>query len=946
MKSSSYIILVIMFLSTSVFCQSVIIKSFEKDSDGGPSTPVLYNGKYYFTAYENGFGRELWCTDGTVAGTYMVKDIRPGAADGVEPFFELAAHVHNGILYFRADDGVTGTELWRTNGTSAGTFLVKDISVGGSDGNPGQFTTAGNRMYFVSNNSLYKTNGTTNGTTWLKSFNVVTNLYGFNGDLYFSADDNNQGQELWKSTGTTNGTNLLKDLNGVPGTSLPCNFNATNNTLFFMSTGSGGGYELWKTNGTAAGTVLVKDINPTGSGVAVTYADIETYTIGNEIYFRGNDGVNGWQLWKSDGTSAGTIMLSNISGGLYFYEELAFANNKFYFGAFTDTHYSMYDVVTNSVSLTNFPKKSYFNNRKRIFLNNDMYYTDKDTILGSELWKADGTPTGLAPIQETHLLNGWPISTTFSGFASIFGALGDTLLFTHGKSPTSFNVPLFAYNVSNTDTCFSPSVIVPVPIANDKTHFVWNTVDNNSQYQFRYREVGTTNWTTINTDKTYTQVNNLTPNTDYDYQIRTQCGSSWTTWSAVQSYNTSTIGNSNTPHILAEKQEDSTTQRLYWYRSSAINTVQFRYRPFNSNAAWITTGNNNGFKKLNNLIPNTFYEYQYRVNTGGWGNWTSNLYFNTASSSVISNPPIIIPDSINITFKVDMTNVNVNNSVSLKSDIDNFTTDFQLSDIDGDDVWETTLYLPDSAIYQYYFVKDGTNEMLTAANCTVDNNGIFNRQVSVFENDTTLSTVCWESCDSCIILPIVEDSVFVTFQVNMRDESVTDTVFLVGSFNNFQPIAMHDLNNDIIWEVTLLLPDSMDYQYRFFNNNMFETLDSNDFCLINQNAIWYRNSSIYSNDTTLLDVCFGFCDACLLSTGGQSNNLYLAEIYPNPTDKTLFLKNVPSLFHYYIFNTTGQLLQEGENSQTIDVVNLETGNYWIIITFEDEQIRRLQFYKN
>ena len=73
-------------------------------------------------------GRELWRTDGTAAGTVIVKDVMPGNGSSYPD--QMTAM--NDILYFVDADGVTGTEqsgaeLWRSDGTTAGTYVVKDL---------------------------------------------------------------------------------------------------------------------------------------------------------------------------------------------------------------------------------------------------------------------------------------------------------------------------------------------------------------------------------------------------------------------------------------------------------------------------------------------------------------------------------------------------------------------------------------------------------------------------------------------------------------------------------------------------------------------------------------------------------------------------------------------------------------------------------------------------
>ncbi len=86
---------------------------------------VRLKGRLYFGANDGTIGSELWRTDGTKAGTKLVEDINPAA--GSSPF-RLAAFKHR--VYFSADDGTHGRELWRTDGSAQGTKLFKDIRPG------------------------------------------------------------------------------------------------------------------------------------------------------------------------------------------------------------------------------------------------------------------------------------------------------------------------------------------------------------------------------------------------------------------------------------------------------------------------------------------------------------------------------------------------------------------------------------------------------------------------------------------------------------------------------------------------------------------------------------------------------------------------------------------------------------------------------------------------
>lgn len=135
--------------------------------------PYCVEPDVFFRADDGVHGFELWVSDGTAAGTRMVKDIHPGANNSLQsnPYFA----VMNGRLYFEATDGVNGRELWVSDGTAAGTQMLKDINPGSSNSTPTFLTVVNNRLFFAA----------------------------FRPDV---------GTELWVSDGTTAGTRLVKDI--------------------------------------------------------------------------------------------------------------------------------------------------------------------------------------------------------------------------------------------------------------------------------------------------------------------------------------------------------------------------------------------------------------------------------------------------------------------------------------------------------------------------------------------------------------------------------------------------------------------------------------------------------------------------------------------------------------------------------------------------------------
>jgi ELWxxDGT repeat protein len=247
-------------------------------SSGIQDVTKFGTGKALFSANDGTHGYELWVSDGTTAS--LVQDINPGSSASNPKYI---TDLGTGKAVFSANDGTHGTELWVTNGTAAGTLLVKDIFPGISShsSNPTDITALGNgRALFSANDrtsgifhgyELWVTNGTAAGTYMLKDINPGTgsshpkNITALgNGKALFSANDGTHGYELWVTDGTASGTYLVKDINSGSGNSNPRYITSLGNgsALFDASDGTHG-YQLWMTDGTAAGTsVIVPSTGP------------------------------------------------------------------------------------------------------------------------------------------------------------------------------------------------------------------------------------------------------------------------------------------------------------------------------------------------------------------------------------------------------------------------------------------------------------------------------------------------------------------------------------------------------------------------------------------------------------------------------------------------------------------------------------------------------------
>ena len=235
---------------------------------------MRFNGALYFAATDRVNGSELWKSDGLGTGTLLLKDISPGVAGSAPSGFTEVG----GALYFAANDGSNGSELWKTSGTDVGTVLVKDI-------NPARLPIGSS---------------------------VPQGMVALNGALYFSADDGVNGRELWKSDGTTAGTVMLKDINPNSGASNPSDLSVFNGAIYFRATDGQHGAELWKSDGTAQGTVLLKDIDTSVVPVVASSNPTAFRIVAGSLLFQATTIANGTELWKTDGTEAGTVLFKDI----------------------------------------------------------------------------------------------------------------------------------------------------------------------------------------------------------------------------------------------------------------------------------------------------------------------------------------------------------------------------------------------------------------------------------------------------------------------------------------------------------------------------------------------------------------------------------------------------------------------------------------------------------
>ncbi len=349
-------------------------------------TPIEYlsnmtsiGDKIHINGFYNGYYGSYYVMNADHTTTL----IHLGAAGNLGPrnFLEM-----NGSVYYEGNDLTVGNneadfQLWRTDGTVAGTTKLVDSPLSG-------VTKIGTKLYF-------------------RHFTPAT------------------GFELWSYT-EADGASMVCDINPGPNSSFPDNMVEFNNKLAFFSYTDALGYELYISDGTSSGTTLIKDCNP-GTAHGQIYTGT-TYTSGgtsypylmvlnrykpivykNKLYFFASNGINGYELWSTDGTTAGTQMVQDInpgSGNSLFPRDYAgffgdgpqftILNDDLFFVAYDDVNGFELRKITNGSGVVELVKDIYPGNtdsqiRKIVNFNGMLYFGANDGVNGHELWRTAGT---------------------------------------------------------------------------------------------------------------------------------------------------------------------------------------------------------------------------------------------------------------------------------------------------------------------------------------------------------------------------------------------------------------------------------------------------------------------------------------------------------------------------------------------------------------------------
>lgn len=396
---------------------------------------VECNGFLFFSV-ENELGTEIWKTDGTKEGTSMVVDLNEGAESGAGEYaysYECVADE----LFFRGNNGKTGSELFKTDGTESGTVLVKDGIPGVTGSFPVGFTTFQGLLYYFTNNGnslkLCKSDGTEAGTIEVALIEIPDESVSFysaaSSDdlLYFitsdhGGDDSNPKFQIWRSDGTEEGTSVLfksdyylhrivtigsicyfiagtqimKTDGTIAGTKILTNhiFPYVNNLYGFNNKLLIESNSLWISDGTDTGTFLLSDTKINGRRIV----DDLFYTVSYDL-------TGKFHLLRTDGTIEGTENLVELPGDnssdISLYGEIPMIGNDFiipFFNQATGQEPGLTDGTETGTSLLKevWPGKQSSSPRAWVELNRKVYFVATDSIHGSEIWFTDGTTEGTA----------------------------------------------------------------------------------------------------------------------------------------------------------------------------------------------------------------------------------------------------------------------------------------------------------------------------------------------------------------------------------------------------------------------------------------------------------------------------------------------------------------------------------------------------------------------
>lgn len=411
---------------------------FVADGNRISQTGSLFGGPPAWIA--SSAGRELWKTDGTEAGTALVRDIRPGAeSSNISSLVNLA-----GTLLFVAAESPNGYEIWRSDGTEGGTVPVTNADFS-ERRKPQQLFVIGGTAYFTTENAsdfsceLWKTDGTPEGTVLVKNVwpgslqSWVGNLIDVDGALHFTAYDptydEGRTKTIWKSDGTPEGTVRVAVFpKGAEGGTLVAAGGRIYTNPFVSEYDS----QLWTLDDGSTELRLIRDIR-----AGWQRSTVESLTaVGGVVYFSADDGITGKELWRSDGTAEGTRRVRDIQ--VVAYDKLTWQPPQAALPSASASEPALPspkssqpgpDVTASTIVVPPFNPYASIGSEPGDFVvfGESLFFTAFDDVHGRQVWRTDGTDTG------TVRIGGLPPAATRTS-AAWFTEIGGHLYFVNANA--------------------------------------------------------------------------------------------------------------------------------------------------------------------------------------------------------------------------------------------------------------------------------------------------------------------------------------------------------------------------------------------------------------------------------------------------------------------------------------------------------------------------------
>jgi ELWxxDGT repeat protein len=511
-------LLVALLAPATAFADQLTVRGTQVFKSVVPDTPTqfgneiaTFNGFVYFVANDDVHGNELWRTDGTNEGTALVSDIYPGLPSTNSNPHRLT--VVGDRLFFNAYNATTQSPETVYYIDASAPTTVHQLSAARADTSAlvpaiGPIFGAPNgrlvisRLLGESSNCCYAVYALPPGGTVLTKISVgaedinANNVFSpaatAGGWTYYSRSNTNvspgQGSELWR----TNGSVTESVANIYPGNdgSGPSAFVATSDRVYFTANDGTHGRELWVTNpSNKADTHIVHEHVPGTAGTSIN--DPGQVANGNILYYvPANDPVTGPELWRTDGTEAGTRVVKDLSPGDGGYSTVTPFPLRGGVGFLRGSDiFASSDGTAAATALLNTVDGDGYGPNTPVVLGDRAYFVGGFTPFGQALWRTDGSPAGTIALSA----GGFDGTGATSGSpaAQSLAVLGSKLIF-FGRDPSTNNtgaVMLYVIDTTQGDVvreATAPPSISGSPVVGQKltgNQGAW-TLENRFTYQW------------------------------------------------------------------------------------------------------------------------------------------------------------------------------------------------------------------------------------------------------------------------------------------------------------------------------------------------------------------------------------------------------------------------------------------------------------------------------